>query len=192
MSLKDAFKNKEINHYKTELSRMISDADFKDVFGLDIKIVKYSELKEYKTFYDLLPEPCSFVIVLTESRENSGHWCCLFRTKNDEIYWMDPYGVKPDGELKFIPERMKIMLGQTTNELQRLIKTVPKGKFHYLKKRIQSMTDGINTCGRWTMVFIKLCLFGFSIGEIIDFIETKAREKGRPPDILCVDWTPYN
>jgi hypothetical protein len=190
MSLQDALKNKVINDYKNELSKMISDADFKNVFGLDTKIIKYNELKEYKTFYDLMPEPCSFVIVLTESQENSGHWCCLFRTKDDEIYWMDSYGIKPDGELKFIPDSMRRMLGETTNELQRLIKTVPKGKFHYLKKRIQTMKEGINTCGRWTMIFIKLCLMGFSIEEIVEFIESKSKKKCRPPDILAVDWTP--
>jgi hypothetical protein len=186
-------KIKAIKDYERNLARMISDADIKNTFGGDTKIIKYSELKNYKTFFDLLTEnngsEC-FCVVLTESDYNEGHWCCLFRTKNDEIYWFDSYGIKPDGELKLIPERIRKMLGENSNELQRLIKTVPKGKFHYLKEKHQVLKDGINTCGRWCMIYIKMCLMGFSIDEINEFILRKSQEHGKPPDILAVDWTP--
>ena len=169
---------------------MVSDLDFKNVFGEDVKIVKYNELKEYKTFNDLLPSHDSFIIVLIESEYNSGHWCCLFRTKTDDIYWMDSYGVKPDGELKFIPERMRKLLGENSNELQRLMKTIPKDKFHYFKERLQTMKDGVNTCGRWCMFFIKMCLFGFTMPEIVDFIKRKSKQHKKPSDILIIDWCP--
>lgn len=189
---KEILKREQLQKYKIELARMISDADLKCVFGDTIKILKYGDLAGYDTIYDLL-NPDDFVVVLTEDSPGRGHWCCLYRCKNGSVYWFDSYGVKVDGELKFIPLFVRQMLGSDEKHLTRLIKTLsPEDKklFKYNDMAIQSDKEGINTCGRWCMVFIKLCKFGMSLDDIIKFVEDKAELYNKPTDILAVDWTP--
>ena len=85
-------------------------------------ISKYSELKEYDSItdfipnnIDLLPNDFDYRLILIEQAKNSGHWTVLVRFKNN-IYYFDSYGVKPDGEWKFIPDSVRKMLNQETNE----------------------------------------------------------------------------
>ena len=180
-------KEKQIKFYKNELNKMVSDTDIKKWLGLDAPILKYSELQRYNTMTDLLPNDKCFVVVLTESKRNSGHWCCLLRTGNN-ISWMDSYGVKPDGELNFISATMKQMLGETQHHLTRLIKTIPKDfNFDYNKTKLQKLNDFVNTCGRWTILFCKMNQLGNTMQETLDFLKRVQRAGNKPMDIIVID-----
>ena len=63
------------------------------------KIVKYADLDQYQTIYDLLPNPMDFVFLLTESELNSGHWTLIIRdgtnfeyfdsyVNHQKVYWI--------------------------------------------------------------------------------------------------------
>jgi hypothetical protein len=189
---KEILKREQLQKYKGELGRMISDADFKCVFGDTIKILKYGDLAEYNTIYDLL-NLNDFVVVLTEDAPGQGHWCALYRMKDGTVYWFDSYGVKVDGELKFIPLFVRQMLGSDEKHLTRLIRTLTpddKKLFKYNDMAVQSDKEGVNTCGRWAIFFIKMCKFGYTLDEIIEFVEDKAELYNKPTDILVVDWVP--
>ncbi|NDD59382.1 MAG: hypothetical protein EBZ47_09125, partial [Chlamydiae bacterium] len=84
------------------------------------KILKYSELANYGNLDELLPDPKDYKVILTESKRNQGHWCCLLKypTKEGCVYeWFDSYSGMPDSELKFIPASVRRMLGESKHHL---------------------------------------------------------------------------
>lgn len=181
-------KERIINKYIEQLAHMITDLDFKRYFGMDVPIMKYSELESYDDINELLPNNRDFKIILTESDYNSGHWCCLMKYDNN-IEWFDSYGENPDGALSFIPQQIKKMLGQNHHHLTRLLKTVkPDQKIIFNKKAFQVLKDGVNTCGRWVIARILTMRFGYTLPDFQELLKNKKKETGKPYDILITDW----
>ena len=190
--MEDSYKKQKlIKHYETELRRMTSDSQIRQWLG-DVPVVKYSELSKYNNMLELLPDDKSVVVVLTESSKDSGHWCCLCRC-GDEIAWIDSYGMKPDGELNFIPTAVRRMLGETEKQLSRLIKTIPKNmKFVYNKIKYQTLNDNVDTCGRYAIGFCKMCQLGYTLKESQDFLSRtrNMKDKAKPFDLYIIDLIP--
>ena len=60
------------------------------------KILKYNELKKYKSIEKLLPKHKSYFILLYPVQtEMSGHWICFTRYDRN-IEYFDSYGLAPD------------------------------------------------------------------------------------------------
>lgn len=187
-------KEKTLEHYKMMLNKMIDDTDIGRYFGEDArqnKIVKYSDLKNYQSINQLLPEDTDFRIILTESKPNCGHWTCVMKYKNI-LEWFDSYGVKPDGEFRYINKMVRTMLGQDGNVLTKLLKETktPDQKVYYNKRRFQNGADGVNTCGRWCIARILAMRIGYELDDFINKVDEKCEETGKPPDILVCDWIP--
>ena len=184
-----------IDKYKYALSYMVSNDDFSRWFpNVQNKILKFSQLDDYKTIYDLLPDtPRDFRIVLTENQRNQGHWCCILKypdKKGNSIFeFFDPYGVKPPNELNFVPKIMNKMLGQDKHDFTHLIPTVRKpDKFFYNRFKFQKLVEGVNTCGRHTIARLLASQFGYDLQEFIDLVKEKSKETGKPIDVLITDW----
>ena len=56
------------------IHKALSDKDIRDILGDTCKIVKYSELSQYNTLSDLLPDLVDYVVMLYEEAYNSGHF----------------------------------------------------------------------------------------------------------------------
>ena len=184
-------KEKLINHYKKCLEYMVSDVDFRRFFGEDVasKVLKYSDLDNYKSIDELLPNEKDFVIVLTENKKNEGHWCCLLKY-NGLLEWFDGYGGKagkPDGELSFISKAMNIFLDQDDRYLTKILKESGR-KIIYNKEPYQALQDGVNTCGKWVIARIMMMQFGYTLKDFQDKLKEKIIETGKPADILICDW----
>jgi len=182
---------KKVDIYKKKLSYMISDSDFVKALGDDVqgKILKYSDLAAYHRINDLLPELYDYRIILTESQLNQGHWCCLLKY-NNIIEWFDSYSGKPDSELRYIPDQMKIKLNEKTHYLTGLLKTkLPNQKVIYNKKKLQTLKDGINSCGRWTIAKILFFKNGYTLKQFQDYLDKIATKTGKPYDIIACDFT---
>jgi hypothetical protein len=189
-------KIKLIEHYKNCLSYMISNDDFTRWFSPTVqsKILKFSQLDDYKTIYDLLPDkPRDFRIVLTESARNSGHWCCILKypdKKGNNIFeWFDPYGIKPPRELNYVSKIVNKVLNQDKKDFTHLIPTVKKpDKFFFNKFKFQRLVNGVNTCGRHTIARILASQFGYDLDDYIALVKEKSKETGMPIDILICNW----
>lgn len=184
-------REKLIDHYTKCLAYMVSDVDFQRWFGGDVasKIIKYSDLEHVQDIDELLPAKKDFIIILTENKKNEGHWCCLLKY-DGLLEWFDPYGGvsgKPDGELSFISKAMKIVLHEDKHYLTRLLKESGK-KVIWNKEEFQSLSDGVNTCGKWTIARIVMLNCGYTLKEFQDKIKQKMEETGKPPDIIMCDW----
>lgn len=185
-----------IQKYQTELKKMISNEDFHRMIpNVDGNIIKYTDLQNYPSIYDLLPGPETFKIILIESKRNQGHWVCILRyndsiTKKDTIEFFDPYGGGPDGELSFIPETMRRMLGEGRKLLAPLIRTKNDNtNFVYNKKRLQELNNEVCTCGRWSTLRIWcMQLRGMDLEQFQQFLERQSKRLKKPYDILVCDW----
>jgi len=61
-----------------KLQTPLSNFDLEKHLGSQ-KIVKYSDLKNYKDLYELMPNKVDYCIVLLEAQRNIGHWTILTR-----------------------------------------------------------------------------------------------------------------
>ena len=62
--------------------KSLSDQDIRNILGDKCKIIKYSELSQYNTLSELLPELIDYVVILYEDHHNSGHWVGLLKYNN--------------------------------------------------------------------------------------------------------------
>lgn len=195
-ALQELATEKKFNETKQKLEQMITDEDFSKYFtDAPEKILKYSQLADIKDINELLPNEKDYRVILTESKRNEGHWCCIMKytdgkTGKKWIEWFDSYSGKPDSELKFIPAPIKKMLGQDENHLSRILKTVkPPYNIMYNATKYQTLKDGINTCGRWCICRLMMFHIGYTLPEFKAFIkESSKMQGGKPYDILMTDW----
>jgi hypothetical protein len=184
--MKNDPQNQEI---QDRISIPMSDADLERYTGVTPdKVIKYSELINYKTIEELLPTDKSFRIILLEQRPRNGHWVTVLRYgKTIEVF--DSYGGTIDNELKYIPEVMKRMLGEDKKHLGRLLKAVEDRQVIYSKKRLQKLKGGINTCGRWVILRILMMKqFFYTLNEFLAFIDNAVKDTSFTPDELVATW----
>jgi hypothetical protein len=130
--------------YITKLiNKALSDADLQRILGGDAKIIKYSELSHLNDLDELLPKDKDYCVVLYEERLDLGHWTAL--SKYDGVFeHFDPYGVKPDNQLKWLNKRQRELLNQATPYLSNLLN---KEDYIYNDIHYQDPDSFVNTCG---------------------------------------------
>jgi len=175
------------------IKHSITSTDLRNYFGNDIenKIVKYNELKNYRTILDLLPQNKSFKIILIENEYNKGHWVLVLRYGNT-IEWFNSYGDKPEATKRVNGSLKNRLLGQTSDELKRLFKSAPsKFKVIYNKRKFQKLKPDINTCGRWVILRILTAMnMNMDLTEFNDMITKAQKATGLPLDGLVSLWVP--
>jgi hypothetical protein len=154
-------------------------------------ILKYSQLSEYKSLIDLLPEQFDYRIILIESNKNSGHWVALIRQRNI-IECFNSYGIMIDKEFRFIPDWIERWLGENTRYLSNLIKTAPDG-ITVISNRVRFQKDSpaIATCGRWVVFRIEMARMGYSLSQFIESTQRIQEKFDVPYDELIVGWVPF-
>ena len=182
-------KDKAIEKYKIELKKMASEDDLVRNFGLGVKdkILKYSELENYNTIDELIPDQDDFRILLLESEPNVGHWVCLIR-KGDTLEFFDSYGKTHKGELKYIPKFINKMLNQKDDYLTRIMKSSKNPIFSTLK--LQKDNPDVCTCGRHVIARILCSKAGYDLDDYEKLIKKQSSERCMPPDILVCHWVP--
>ena len=160
----------------------LSDGAVREALGADTRILKYSELRLYRSMAELLPKINSFVIVLLEEEQNRGHWTCMMRLKKNYFYF-NSYGQKYDRDVSVIPLCVRRILGEDpAREFTRLLGGRP---CDWNRAKLQG--DASQTCGRYCCFAIVFCCFlGYSPAELVDFLKEKAENEGTSyDDIVC-------
>lgn len=168
----------------------LTDGDIGRYFGdgAESKILKYSELSQYKHIDELLPKERDFRVILVEDSHNKGHWCCILKY-NKTIEWFNPYGVRPDGQKNLLGKVRNQMLGQEHDYMTDLMKSSKGYKLIYNKARLQKLRQGINTCGRWIILRI-ICMkdLMMDLKMFIKTVRDTQEATGLPPDALVAIW----
>lgn len=185
--------NKYIHHLSNpdratlqqQITEEITDGDLTRYFGKkDYKnIIKYSELQTYSTIQKLLPRNKSWKIILIESEFNSGHWVLLMRY-NTTIEFFNSYGTFPSDELDYIADDQNEMLNQDVKYLNILLtNALSSFKVIYNKRKLQKLKDGVNTCGKWTILRIMMLEnFNMDLQKFLQFVDKLCKEYTLTPD----------
>jgi hypothetical protein len=115
-----------------------------------ITVLTYKQLNRLNALPRL---PCA---ILYETSPGYGHWTGLLQTPQG-VEHFDSYGLKPDGELKFVPDSLKVVLGEAYPRLTELL--LRDGRpINYSAAVLQDNNPLIATCGRHVcarMLFMK-------------------------------------
>ena len=176
------------------MHKNITDLDLKrylpETNSPNDNVIKYSELADIDSLDEILPHDKSFKIVLIEDSYNSGHWCAILRY-GKTYEWFDSYGIGIDEELKFIDSLQKKLLGQDRKYLTKLLEKLPKKttKVVWNKRKLQSIANDSNTCGRWCILrIVTMTDFGFDLKQFHEFIDTWKKKLKLSPDEMVSLW----
>ena len=161
----------------------LSDVDVKYYLGDDARVLIYDELAKYNTLEELLPESKSFIVLLFPVKsETNGHYCALYRL-NDNIYYCDSYGFKPDKPLSFSPKYKN-----TPKHLTMLFdnSTLPiyYNTIDFQNKKDLKMAD----CGRYSIFYILVMKeFNADLSFVISALQDLNHQKPNQSydDIIC-------
>ena len=185
-----SFTNKSLTKspYFKDIQYFITNFDLESKFP-HCKIVKYADLDQYESIYDLLPNQMDFCFILTEAKHNEGHWTVLIRN-GSYFEYLDSYGDSPKSILDFIPKYMNSRLGNSwSQDLGKIIKSIKKtDKFLYNKFPLQQEMEGINTCGRWVILRVATFLKeSLDNKAFVSYIKAQQRKVNKPFDeVICM------
>lgn len=175
---KQSTKLQPLEYYINKLPIFLSDTDIKRYLGNGFPIHKYSILDDIKTIDEILPNDNDCCILLIENQYNSGHFVGLGRRGNNIIQF-DSYGSTIDGELKYIQQFMKRILGMQRHALSTLIRE-SNMKTEYNKIKYQSTKKILgkesSICGRAAILFCQLFKMGYTLGDIKRMIDVKREQ----------------
>ena len=140
---------------KNRLNYALSNDDISEYFP-DVKITGYDKVKSFHDVNHLL-QPFDKVVLLyrTEAREeNSGHWCCIFRSPvDDSINYFDSYGDMLDNKALEYENDLSFqkLYGQDRRYLTKLL-AKQNDTVRYNHYKLQKYSDNISTCGRWCLL----------------------------------------
>lgn len=129
------------------MEKCLNPIEIQQIADCPINILKYSDLCQYKKISELFSKDCNCVLLLFETKLNSGHWCCLINHAKS-IEFFDPYAFLPDDELKFTNDKFRKMNNMDLPYLTYLLLTSTK-PIEYNDHKFQKFAKGVNTCGRW-------------------------------------------
>lgn len=178
--------------YSKLMEKMVASTDFSKMLGSDAnnKIMKYSDLENKTNLIEVIPESRGYRIVLIETKQNTGHWCCITRN-NKNFVWFDSYGLAPDQEFEFIPVKMQQILDEQGKPLTRLLTKLKHdgGDWNYNTVKFQQMKDGINTCGRHCCLYLYAFLQGLNLKEYQNEMVMEKQKTGLSFDELVCECT---
>lgn len=172
------------------ISTPMSDADLERHTGIKPSdIIKYSDLKNYNNITDLLPTDKSARIILIEDKYNSGHWVAILRY-GKTIEYFNSYGAKWDTDWKFINKMVRLILGQNTNEMTRLMDKAKQDGWNTVwnEKKFQKLDNNIQTCGRWCVLRIEMMKMGYTLKEFQDFVKKQSKEQKISTDYMVAKY----
>ncbi len=139
----------------------------------DATVMTYRELRKHETL------PKLPLVILYETRPRIGHWVIVLNTP-EGIEHFDSYGLKPDGELSFVPIRNRAILGADQPHLVKLLLDTMK-PINFSDWRLQGKGK-IATCGRWCV--LRSRYRDLTSDEFGKLIELGSKKIGVRPDVL--------
>ena len=165
---------------RNKMNYSITNTDIEN-YLMSPNIVKYGDISNMDGIDELFNGNC-YVIILVESEENSGHWCCCLRYDDDIIEQFDSYGGKIDNEMRYISSDQKLKLGEENNELANILKGY---KVVVSKYRFQKLSSDVDTCGKWVLLRLLMFILGhMEIDEFTTWFKKLAKEEGCSNDEL--------
>jgi len=135
-------------NYETIEEYPLGDDDIRKILGNNINIIAYPELDNYNDVDEIFDDQNRVIILFLTTDKNTGHWLCLHKDKQDNIFYFDPYGEGIDKNKKWLTRSKLEELNQDKISLLRLLKNTANNGVYYNTYDFQDDRKGINTCGR--------------------------------------------
>ena len=167
------------------MERYFSDSDITKLLDGKVEIFKYSDLSKMNSINELIGKYGKAVILFEINGPDNGHWTALkYGQKNGEnvIFYFDSYGLMPERELRYLPRRLVTMSNQLKGLLYKLFRKQPL-RICYNQYRLQKLSSGINTCGRWCVLFLK---YNLDEDEFAKVFREESKKYNTTPDELSV------
>jgi len=167
----------------------MSNNDFKNMLGDDVKIIEFPKLEKYNNITELLPNKKDYCIIFyienIINNSQTGHWTALMRD-NNKYFFFDSYGITEKNELSYISKQKKLKYNEDINYLNKLLKNTnyTNNKYQY-----QKFDNKINTCGRYVLIIIFLFMHmkKFNFDDVYNFLTSiKKKYKFKSYDKLSV------
>ena len=127
----------------------LSGTDMLKAFDNKINLYSYDQLQYINSIDELLqPYGRAIILYFWNMSPKIGHYCCVFKNKNNNIEFFDPFG-SIEQTLKQIPKQFKTLSGQDYPKLTELLYECPY-EVEYNDKKIQS--EKTSVCGRYCIV----------------------------------------
>jgi hypothetical protein len=150
--------------FEIKMDKSLTYDDIVMICGYKPNLIKYGDIVNYNHIDDILTN--NACIILYETSNNRGHWCCIFKRRNI-IEFFDPYGLPPDNQLLFISNSFRVISDQKHPILSLLLIKSPY-RISYNQYQYQQYSPKISTCGRH--VGIRLLLSNLSNDQYHTFI----------------------
>jgi hypothetical protein len=132
----------------------------------------------YRDIAQLRDLPQLPIALLYETEPGYGHWVGVLETP-EGIEHFDSYGLKPDAELAWVPEKYRQAFHATAPHLVRLLARDGRD-VNYNEYKLQSKEPKIATCGRWV---VARCLNKrLTTTQFAEAMEDLAEAHGITPD----------
>ena len=179
------YNNYDIDNLEERLEYPLTDDNLEMYLGKAVEIINFSELKNYNHIDELLPGLNSYVILLIEEEQNTGHWICMMKYKSNRktvIEYFNSYGFTPGYEMKWFQDRF----GQDINDLTYLLDN-NKYDVIYNKFKFQDINNlNSNACGRHVICrIITMKNMKYNLEDYIEMMKKlKTKYKLKTYDLL--------
>lgn len=138
------------------MDKLIESVYSKDLNGVDVqyltrgqsKVLLYDDITVDDNILDLIGATNQVLLLFPTTRGSpNGHWISItYHPKTNTIYYFDSYGLSIEAERKYSTSRHV-----QANAMGIIMKKAIRSgvNFTWNPIRLQTMEDGINTCGRW-------------------------------------------
>jgi len=172
-----------MNNNKNKLNYSLTNIDIDRFLGSG-HIIRYRDLARYSTIDQVFGDH-KFVVILVESKLNSGHWVNLILYPDGTIEQFDSYNGSIDHELNFINKNIRGKLGEDDKLLTNLLKN---RKTVCSKYQFQRLDPSIDTCGKHCVLRILMFLKeGLTLGEYTKWFKGMMRHLHLDgDDLVCL------
>ena len=183
----DLVSKKESPIVEEIIEEPMDDTDIRAYYP-NAKIMKYSDLKNYKTITQLLPKDKSYIFLLYQHSPNEGHWVLLMRYGNT-IEFFCSYGSAIDAPLKWTNPRDRQMLGEAVPYLSNLLRA--QKDFNVIHNPVQYQAKGSDkaTCGAHDVMRLSQMLnHGQDLTDYYDYMTRIKKESGLSYDEIVANF----
>ena len=162
----------------------MDDRELRMCLGKGVKILRYKDLNRYSSMKQLLPKKNDACMILYENAPRDGHWCAITRN-HGKIHFFDPYGEKPDRQLKYTNYSRQNVTQGGEQSLSNLL-TTANCPIEYNEIPYQRESSDVNTCGRHCVCWIKESLHGGTLeGYYKKMLNYKRLHKMNPDEVVA-------
>jgi hypothetical protein len=183
----DLVSKKESPIVEEIIEEPMDDGDIRAYYP-NAKIIRYSDLKDYKTITQLLPKDKSYVFLLYQHSPNSGHWVLLMRY-GGTIEFFCSYGSAIDAPLKWTNPRDRQMLGEAVPYLTNLLRAQKEFNVIHNPVAYQAKGNDKATCGAHDVMRLSQMLnHGQDLTDYYDYMTRIKKESGLSYDEIVANF----